>query len=76
MCVRIVSYNILVNQDIVGPIFSERGLHQRDPLSPYLFILCTEGLSAILNYETELENLHGFSFGAFWAFYFSLNVCR
>ncbi|XP_057800052.1 uncharacterized protein LOC131015604 [Salvia miltiorrhiza] len=55
----LVSYDVLVNGSLVGPIMPGRGLRQGDPLSPYLFILCAEGLSAIINYEMARGNLHG-----------------
>lgn len=58
-CVTSVSYSFLVNEDIVGPIFPGRGLRQGDPLSPYLFILCAEGLSAAIRKKNREGRLHG-----------------
>ena len=48
MCVNSVSYSMLVNGEPKGRFFPTRGLRQGDPISPYLFLLCVEGLSAML----------------------------
>jgi hypothetical protein len=47
-CVRSVSYSILINGGPVGNIQPLRGIHQGDPISPYLFLICAEALSALL----------------------------
>lgn len=44
-----VKYSILVNGQSRGLINPTRGLRQGDSLSPYMFLLCAEGLSALLN---------------------------
>ena len=38
-----------------------RGIKQGDPLSPYLFLFCAEGLNAILKRVKDNDDIHGFS---------------
>ncbi|WJX23528.1 hypothetical protein P8452_12731 [Trifolium repens] len=59
MCVSTVNYSVLMNFDKVGPIHPGRGLRQGDPLSPYLFILATEGLTALIKQSIGRGDLHG-----------------
>jgi hypothetical protein len=48
VCVRTVTYAVLVNGVPYGQIFPSRGLCQGDPLSPYLFLLVAEGFSSLI----------------------------
>ncbi|GAU30882.1 hypothetical protein TSUD_15680 [Trifolium subterraneum] len=59
MCVSSVNYSVLMNYERVGPISPGRELRQGDPLSPYLFILVTECLTALIHQAVGRGDLHG-----------------
>lgn len=58
-CVSTVSYSVMVNGKLSNSFEPTRGLRQGDPLSPYLFLMCVEGLSAMLTSAETQDNLHG-----------------
>lgn len=60
-CVKMVTYSIKVNGEPMGMIHPERGIRQGDPLSPFLFLLCTEGVHALIKHSARIGDLKGFS---------------
>ncbi|KAH9666707.1 reverse transcriptase domain-containing protein [Citrus sinensis] len=59
LCVTTVTYKITRGELELGPIVPSRGLRQGDPLSPYLFIICAEGLSLLINHYERARMIHG-----------------
>ncbi|XP_057755393.1 uncharacterized protein LOC130974535 [Arachis stenosperma] len=55
-CASTISYSVIVDGTPTDFFKSSRGLRQRDPLSPYLFLFCAEGLSYLLH-KGEENNL-------------------
>lgn len=53
------SYNFLHNGEVFQSTIAQRGLRQGDPISPYLYILCVEGLNAIVLHNEEADLLYG-----------------
>ena len=60
-CITTVTYSVMVNGEPQGMITPTRGLRQGDPLSPYLFLFCAEGLDAILRRAANDREITGFS---------------
>ncbi|XP_074363033.1 putative mitochondrial protein AtMg01250 [Apium graveolens] len=58
-CVKTVSYSFLRNGDIFGGVVPHRGIRQGDPISPYLYILCAEGLSGMIREHEKSGLMHG-----------------
>ena len=58
-CIRTVQYLILLDGVPKGYIIPSRGLRQGDPFSPYLFLLCAEGLSTLLKKTSSVGRLKG-----------------
>lgn len=54
-----VSYSFIRNGEVFGNVIPYRGIRQGDPISPYIYILCAEGLSAIMRRNEEVGLIHG-----------------
>lgn len=58
-CVTSVSYSFLHKGVVFRDVRPQRGIMQGDPISPYLYILCAKGLSAIIRRFEECNLFHG-----------------
>ncbi|KAL4375950.1 hypothetical protein GQ457_02G034330 [Hibiscus cannabinus] len=58
-CVTTVTFSARVNGRLTTEFTPQRGLRQGDPLSPFLFLLCMQGLSAALQAEQVAGNIRG-----------------
>lgn len=59
LCVTTVSYSVNFNGTQVGPVTPRRGLRQGDPLSPYLFLFCVEGLPCSIKRLADEGRING-----------------
>lgn len=58
-CITTVSYSYIVNESPRGKVRPSRGIRQGDPLSPYIFTLCSEILSGLCKKAQEEGSLQG-----------------
>jgi hypothetical protein len=58
-CVTNARYAVRINGELTSPVVPSRGIRQGDPISPYLFLLCTEGLSSLLCQKENVGVLQG-----------------
>ena len=66
MCVKTVRYFVIVNGNPCGLITPPRGIRQGDPISLYLFLICTEALSAIITRANGEGRLTGIPTSRRW----------
>jgi hypothetical protein len=58
-CVRSVRYQVRFNSEETDMFIPTRGFRQGAPLSPYLFLICADGLSSLLLHENEVGGIDG-----------------
>lgn len=61
LCVSTISYTILINGAPNGYIHPTRGIRQGDPISPFMFLICSKGLHGLLTQLAVRGDIHGFS---------------
>ena len=61
MCITTVSYSLLINEEPTEKIIPSRGIRQGDSISPYLFLLCSEGLHALIEKAARAGLIRGIS---------------
>ena len=58
-CISTVSFFFNINGELKGYVIPSRGIRQGDPLSPYLFLLVSEGFSNLLAQAQRNKKLTG-----------------
>lgn len=62
-CISTPVFSVVINGRVGDAIIPGRGLRQGCPLSPYLFIICAEGFSALIRSHERLGLWRGFACG-------------
>ena len=58
-CILTVSYSFLLNRHQFGHLKPQRGVWQGDPVSSYLFLICAEAFSCLLQEADHCGNISG-----------------
>lgn len=77
-CLKLVTYEMLINGQPGGNIKPSRGLHQGDPLPPYLFLLGAMGLQSLLQQAKVNGHIRGVAIcrNGPWVSHLFLLFCR
>lgn len=60
LCISTVEYRVHRNGEFCESFKPLRGIWQGDPISPYLFLICAEGLSVILHQAQQSRKITGY----------------
>ena len=52
-CITSVKYQAILNGEVSNIVTPKCGIRQGDPLSPYIFVLCMEKLSHIIQHKVQ-----------------------
>jgi hypothetical protein len=63
-CISPTSFFVLINGLLAGFFNSSRGVRQRDPLSPFLFVIVMEAFSRMVKASIDHSPFLGFAMGA------------
>ena len=59
ICISTVSFSFNLNGQARGYVIPSRGIRQGDPLSPYLFLICSETFSHMMQVAVKSGALQG-----------------